>query len=33
MKLPMPYKLALHAGLDKFRGTVLEELLARYQLI
>nr|WP_276869780.1 oleate hydratase [Fournierella massiliensis] len=33
MKLPLPYKLALHAGLDKFRGTVLEELLARYQLI
>ncbi|WP_291246009.1 oleate hydratase [Fournierella sp.] len=33
MKLPLPYKLALHAGLDKFQGTVLEELLARYQLI
>ncbi|WP_367926028.1 oleate hydratase [uncultured Ruthenibacterium sp.] len=33
MKLPLPYKLALHAGLDKLRGTVLEEMLERYQLI
>ncbi len=33
MRLPLPYKLALHAGLDKLRGTVLEELLERYQLI
>ena len=33
MKLPLPYKLALHAGLEKVRGTTLEELLETYQLI
>ena len=33
MKLPLPYKLALHAGLEKVQGTTLEELLADYQLI
>ena len=33
MKLPLPYKLALHAGLDKFQGTTLEELLTQYHLI
>ena len=33
MKLPLPYKLALHAGLEKLQGTVLEEMLERYQLI
>ena len=33
MKLPLPYKMALLAGLEKVRGTTLEELLARYQLI
>ena len=32
MKLPLPYKLALHAGLEKVQGTTLEELLADYQL-
>lgn len=33
MKLPLPYKLALHAGLEKVHGTTLEELLTTYQLI
>ena len=33
MKLPLPYKMALLAGLEKVRGTTLEELLARYQLV
>ena len=33
MKLSLPYKMALHAGLDAVRGTTLEELLAQYDLI
>ena len=33
MKLPIAYKLALHAGLEEVRGTTLEELLETYQLI
>ena len=33
MKLPLPYKLALHGGLDRLKGTTLEELLARYELV
>ena len=33
MKLSLPYKMALHAGLDALRGTTLEELLAQYDLI
>ena len=33
MKLPLPYKLALHAGLEKVQGTTLEELLTTYELI
>lgn len=33
MKLPIPYKMALMAGLEKLRGTTLEELLLQYQLI
>ena len=33
MKLSLPYKMALHAGLDAVRGTALEELLAQYDLI
>ena len=33
MKLPLPYKLALHAGLEKFHGTSLEKLLSQYDLI
>lgn len=33
MKLPLPYKMALHAGLEKLRGTTLDELLVRYQLV
>lgn len=33
MKLPLPYKMALHAGLEKLRGTTLDELLVRYELV
>lgn len=33
MKLPLSYKLALHAGLEKLRDTALEEILETYQLI
>ena len=33
MKLPLPYKMALYTGLEKLRGTTLDELLARYDLI
>lgn len=33
MKLPLPLKVAMHAGLDKLDGTILTELLQRYQLI
>ena len=33
MKLPLPYKLALHGGLDRLKGTTLEELLARYERV
>ena len=33
MKLPIVYKLALHASLDKFKGTVIEDLLKDYHLI
>lgn len=33
MKLPLPLKLAMHAGLDKLDGTTLLELLRRYELI
>lgn len=33
MKLPLSYKLALHAGLEKLSGTALEELLQTYDLI
>ena len=33
MKLPLSYKLAMHAGLEKIHGTTLEELLQTYELI
>lgn len=33
MKLPLPLKVALRAGLDRLDGTILTELLSRYQLI
>ena len=33
IKLPIVYKLALHASLDKFKGTVIEDLLKDYHLI
>ena len=33
MKLPFPCKIALHTGLEKLRGTTLDELLVRYDLI
>ena len=33
MKLPLPLKVAMHAGLDRLEGTTLLELLSRYQLI
>ena len=33
MKLPLPLKVALRAGLDRLDGTTLTELLSRYQLI
>ncbi len=33
MKLPVAYKLALHAGLEKLRDTTMEEILENYQLI
>jgi oleate hydratase len=33
LKLPLPYKLALHAGLDQAKGTILEELMKEYNLI
>lgn len=33
MKLPLPLKIALRAGLDKLDGTTLMELLYRYDLV
>ena len=33
MKLPLPLKVAMHAGLDKLDGTTIQELLRRYGLI
>lgn len=33
MKLPLPYKMALLAGLEKVRGTTPEELLLQYELV
>lgn len=33
MKLPLAYKMALHAGLEKLQGTTLNELLAQYHLL
>ena len=33
MKLPLPLKVALRAGLDRLNGTTLAELLQRYDLI
>ena len=33
MKLPLPSKMALYTGLEKLRGTTLDELLVRYDLI
>ena len=33
MKLPLPLKVAMHAGLDKLDGTTLMELLYRYDLV
>lgn len=33
MKLPLPLKMTLHAGLDKLDGTVLLELLEHYRLV
>ena len=33
MKLPLPLKMTLHAGLDKLDGTILLELLEHYRLV
>ena len=33
MKLPLPLKVALRAGLDRLSGTTLAELLQQYDLI
>lgn len=33
MRLPLPLKVALHAGLDRLEGTTLLELLSRYGLV
>ena len=33
MKLPLPLRVAMRAGLDKVEGTTIAELLHRYELI
>ena len=33
MKLPLPLKMAMHAGLDKLEGTTLLALLGSYGLV